>query len=84
MFFSVFSSYVKYEDFLLCYILVCIIVYILYKSYLGGGGGVPEGGRTNERPGTDHVISGPLRASKKTTLDGAVRQTNRRTLLLYD
>ena len=25
----------------------------------GRGGGKEEGGRTNERPGTDHVISGP-------------------------
>ena len=25
-----------------------------------------EGGSTNERPGTDHVISGPMRGLKKT------------------
>ena len=32
-------------------------------------------GRTNERPGTDHVISGPMRGLGKTAPDGANRQT---------
>ena len=30
----------------------------------------------NERPGTDHVISGPMRGLKKTAPDGAKPQTN--------
>ena len=34
---------------------------------------------TNERPGTDHVISGPMRGLKKTASDGANRQTNTQT-----
>ena len=29
------------------------------------------GGRINERPGTDHVVSGPMRGLKKTAPDGA-------------
>ena len=35
------------------------------------GGSRWEGGRTNERPGIDHVISGPMRGLKKTAPDGA-------------
>ena len=38
-----------------------------------------EGGRTNERSGTDHVTSGPGGASKKTTPDGANRHPDRQT-----
>ena len=38
-----------------------------------------EGGRTNERPGTDHVISGPMRGLEKTVFDGADNQTNKQT-----
>ena len=34
-----------------------------------------EGGRTNDRPGTDHVTSGPMRHLEKTAHDGADRQT---------
>ena len=41
------------------------------------------GGSTNERPGTDHVISGPMRGVEKTSPDGADRQTSRRTCRLY-
>ena len=37
------------------------------------------GGLTNERPGTDHVISGPMRGLKKTASDGADTQTNTQT-----
>ena len=41
---------------------------------------------TNERPGTDHKISGPMRCQEeeKTAPDGANRQTERRTWTLYD
>ena len=39
------------------------------------GGG--EQGRTNERPGTDHVISGPMGGVEKTAPDGANTQTHR-------
>ena len=45
-----------------------------FKKWRGGGKG--EGGepwRTNERPGTDHVISGPMRGLEKTATDGANR-----------
>ena len=34
---------------------------------LAGTGGGREGGRTNERPETDHVTSGPLRGLKHCT-----------------
>ena len=34
------------------------------------------GGRTNERPGTDHVTSGPMRGLKKTASNGANKQTS--------
>ena len=37
------------------------------------------GGRTNETPGTDHVISGPKRGLNKTAPDSAGRQTDRQT-----
>ena len=37
----------------------------------------PGGGRTNERPGIDHVTSGPMISLKKTAPDGANRQTDR-------
>ena len=49
-----------------------------------------EGGGTNERPGTDHVTSGPMGGLKKTVLNGTNRQTDththrdRRTWRLYD
>ena len=36
-----------------------------------------EGGRTNERPETDHVILGPTRNIKKIAPNGANRQTSR-------
>ena len=36
-----------------------------------------EGGRTNERPGTEHVISWPMRGLKKTAPDGADRHKDR-------
>ena len=35
------------------------------KKKKGGGGGGGEGGRTNERPGTDHVTSGPMKGLEK-------------------
>jgi hypothetical protein len=38
-----------------------------------------EGRMTNERPGTDHVTSGPMRGLKKTALDGAHRHSDRYT-----
>ena len=51
------------------------------KKKMGGG----AGGRTNERPRTDNVTSGP---QKKTAPDSADRQTHthtsRRTWRLYD
>ena len=34
---------------------------------------------TNERPGTHHVISGPMRGPKKTTPYGTKRKTDRLT-----
>ena len=38
------------------------------------------GGRlTNERPGTDPVISGPMKGLKKTASDGAHTQIDRQT-----
>ena len=43
-------------------------------------GGGDEGGRINERPGTDHVISGPMRDLKKTAPDGADKHTDMVTL----
>ena len=39
-----------------------------------------EGGRTNERPGTDHVISGPMRVLEKTASHGADIQRDMATL----
>ena len=39
---------------------------------------------TDERPGTDHVISGPMRGLKKTASDGANKQTDTHTDRLYD
>ena len=43
----------------------------------GAGGGLEgRGGRTNERPGTDHVISGPKRGLGKTAPDGIEPQTD--------
>ena len=48
----------------------------------GGGGWRPgrgEGGRTNERPGTDHVFSGPMRGLRKTAPNGANRHPGRQT-----
>ena len=47
-----------------------------YNKNWGEGIGV---GRTNERPGTDHVISGPMRGLKKTAPDGADRKINKQT-----
>ena len=35
------------------------------------------GGRTNEGPGTDHVITGPMRDLKKTAPNCADRQRDR-------
>ena len=46
-----------------------------------------EGGRTNERPGTDHVISGPMRGLGKNCTRWRTqtdRQTDTRTWQLYD
>ena len=58
-----------------------------FSSFQVSKGG-REGGRTNERPGTDHVISGPMRGLGKNCTDGADRQTDRhpdrRTWRLYD
>ena len=42
----------------------------------GGPGGV--GGLTNERPGTDHVISGPMRGLEKNCIRW-LKHTNRQT-----
>ena len=53
------------------------IVGLFQKKYWGGGG------RTNERPGTDHVTLGQMRCLK-TANDGADTQTSRRTGQLYD
>ena len=50
------------------------------KIFLGGQGGLRrEGGRTNERPITDHVISGPMRGLKKPEPNGANILTDRHT-----
>ena len=38
---------------------------------MGGGGG----GLTNERPRTDHVITGPMRGLKKNALEGDKQAT---------
>ena len=38
-----------------------------------------RGGRTNERPGTYHVTSGPMRGLEKTSPDSADRQTDVQT-----
>ena len=38
-----------------------------------------EGGRTNERLGTDHVISGPMRGLEKTAPNGPNRHPDRNT-----
>ena len=43
-----------------------------------------EGGRTNKRPGTDHLISVPMRGLKKNCTFGANIQTDTRTWQLYD
>ena len=40
-------------------------------------------GSTNERPGTDHVITGPMRGLKKNCTQWRT-QTHRRTWQLYD
>ena len=45
------------------------------KNEEGGG----EGGRTNEKPGTDHVTSGPIKGLEKTATDGTDTQTSRQT-----
>ena len=53
--------------------------------FFGGGRGQGEGG-TNERAGTDHEISGPIRGLKKCTRlrkDPNI-QTSRRTWRFYD
>ena len=41
----------------------------LNRQQHGGG----EGGGTNQRPGTDHVVLGPMRGLKQTAPDGANR-----------
>ena len=47
------------------------------KGREGGGVGV---GRTNDRPGTDHVTRGPIRGQKKLhTMAQKHRQTDRQT-----
>ena len=38
-----------------------------------------EGGRTNERPGSDHLISGPMRGLGKNCPNGADRHTHSQT-----
>ena len=42
-----------------------------------GGEKFVLGGTTNERPGTDHVTSGPRRGLEKNVPDGAHTQTDR-------
>ena len=49
-----------------------VVKLYIYIFFLGGG-------LTNERPGTDHVISGPTRGLEKTASDGADRQNHRQT-----
>ena len=44
----------------------------------GGGGGEGGGGLTNERPSTDHVITGLMRGLKKIAYEGD-KQTDRHT-----
>ena len=43
----------------------------------GEGGGGRDRWRIIEKPGTDHVTSGPIKGLKKTAPDGAHRQTDR-------
>ena len=45
----------------------------------GGEGGAGGGGRANDRPGTDHLTSRPMRGLKKTAPDGADTQTGHRS-----
>ena len=48
---------------------------------VGGG----EQGKTHERPGTDQVISGPMRGlEKKTAPDGANKHPDIQTWQLFD
>ena len=47
-----------------------------------GGGWLRERGRTNERPGTDHVTSGQMRGFKKSAPNGTNKQTD--TWRLYN
>ena len=39
-----------------------------YRVFQFLGFQVSKGGRTNQRPGTDHVISGPMRGFKKSCI----------------
>ena len=56
----------------------CLI--LIGNFFLWGGG--------KERPGTDHVTSGPIKRPKKTSPEGAdtqtQTQTDKRTWRLYD
>ena len=37
------------------------------------------GGGNKRKPGTDHVIVGPMRGLEKTAPDGAIKQTEKQT-----
>ena len=45
----------------------------LFQNTVKSGKTGKGAGLTNERPGTDHVILGPMRGLKKTASDGADR-----------
>ena len=45
----------------------------------GGREGVRKGGWTNTRPGTDHVVSEPMRGHEKNAPNGSNRQTDIQT-----
>ena len=49
---------------------------LLFYFFLGGG---LEGELTNERPETDHVITGPLRGLKINASNGANKHTDRQS-----
>ena len=53
-----------------------IVAPIQKQAKIEGG---REGGATSERPGTDHVISEPMRGLKKTASNGADKQTYKQT-----
>ena len=75
---------------LLCTALHCTSLHTSLHCVWEGAGDSPKnfyfyffiiwvGGLTNERPGTNHVISGPMGGCKKTASDGANTHTKKQT-----